>query len=63
VADLLWAGASDYLRRPFDVRELLVRSKAILRRVAALARGGATAVRAPGLRLGFEPPRANPLLQ
>ena len=32
VADALWAGATDYVSKPFDTRELLARAAAILRR-------------------------------
>jgi CheY-like chemotaxis protein len=32
IADALWQGAADFLPKPFDIRELLARVKAILRR-------------------------------
>jgi CheY-like chemotaxis protein len=62
VADALWQGASDCVVKPFHMRELLARTRAILRRRSAPPQ----APPSPGdrLKLGLPlRPRANPLLQ
>jgi DNA-binding response OmpR family regulator len=62
VADALWQGATDCLVKPFNIRELIARTHAILRRRTATStvqpRDGTP------LRTGFiQRPKINPLLQ
>jgi two-component system OmpR family response regulator len=53
----LEVGADDYVTKPFDLRELLARIKAVLRRIVppaeAAALPGASALASPGTRLCF----------
>jgi two-component system, OmpR family, response regulator len=49
----LEVGADDYVTKPFDLRELLARIKAVLRRIAPAAAAGAAAPPAPRSRLRF----------
>jgi CheY-like chemotaxis protein len=49
LADALWRGAADYLTKPFDIRELLVRTRAILRRRQQLPRPVSTDLRLSGI--------------
>ena len=47
-------GADDYVTKPFDLRELLARIKAVLRRMAPVVAAPADAVAAPRERLCFD---------
>jgi CheY-like chemotaxis protein len=62
VPDALWQGATDCLVKPFHVRELIARSRAILRRrpIANKVLPRESSWLPPGL---IRPPKINPLLQ
>jgi two-component system OmpR family response regulator len=49
----LEVGADDYVTKPFDLRELLARIKAVLRRLAPAERSGAAAPSSAPARLRF----------
>ncbi len=61
IAEALWQGASDCLVKPFNVRELLARTRAILRRHSVSNEPAFSMSLGP---LGFgHTPRAHPILQ
>jgi CheY-like chemotaxis protein len=60
VPDALWQGATDCVVKPFHVRELIARTRAILRRQTAARRLPAATILQPGLA---QRPKVNPLLQ
>ena len=62
VADALWQGASDCLVKPFHIRELIARTRAILRRRPAPSLPDLRAAARPRAPL-IHRPKINPLLQ
>ena len=62
VADALWQGASDCLVKPFHIRELLARTRAILRRRQSGAASASRSAARPRPHW-LQGPKINPLLQ
>jgi two-component system OmpR family response regulator len=55
VADSLWLGAADYITKPFHIRELVARLRAIVRRCRPALATGQAAELGPGLGVGLRP--------